>query len=108
VLAIAEGAPLFLDFRRRAINPVIEHASQAGIGPELVFSSPAKGLHALRLRMQKMMDYAQSKYKARVVCHNHLLNSQLLETEAGLRLVGNQRHSMSPFTIWPWRHITIS
>ena len=58
-----------------------------------------KRLHALQLRMQKVMGYAQSKYKARVVCYNHLLNSQLLETEAGLRLVGNQRHSMSPFMI---------
>lgn len=154
MLSIAEGAPPFFDFRRQTITPIIEHASQAGIGPELVFNSPAKGflvaeyiagrcwakadfqqlgnierlakllkqlhglpqegpgffalkteqrywsgirrevmpipkrLHALQLWMQKVMGYARNKYRARVVCHNHLLNSQVLETETGLRLVG--------------------
>jgi len=154
VLSIADGTPPFFDFRRQEINPIVEHASKAGIGPELVFNSPAKGfvvaeyiagrcwtnadfqqlgnierlakllkqlhglpqqgpeffalkteqrywsdirrevmpipkrLHALQLRMQKVMAYARNKYRARVVCHNHLLNSQVLETETGLRLVG--------------------
>jgi len=154
VLSIAEGAPPFFDFRRQAINSIIEHVSQAGIGPELVFNSPTKGfvvaeyiagrcwaktdfqqlgnierlvellkqlhglpqegpeffalnaeqrywsdircelmptpkrLHALQLRMLKIIGYAQGKYQSRVVCHNHLLASQVLETDTGLRLVG--------------------
>jgi len=154
VLSAAVRQAPFFDLHGRAINPIIEHAGQAGIGPALIYSSFDKGfvvteyldgrcwraadfqrfnnierltallkqvhglpkdgpvfsaskteqcyraeirrefcaipkrLHTLQLRMQKVIDYVQGRYRAGAVCHNNLRASQVLETEQGLRLVG--------------------
>lgn len=45
-------------------------------------------LQTLQKRMGKVIDYLQERRGAGVVCHNNLLDSHVLETEHGLRLVG--------------------
>jgi len=45
-------------------------------------------LLALQQTMNKLINGAEDDYPERVVCHNHLLLSRVIETEAGLQLVG--------------------
>lgn len=53
---------------------------------EYVKQSPR--LKALQTRMARVIDYADAHFSEKVVCHSNLLNSQVVETADGLKLVG--------------------
>lgn len=52
------------------------------------YVKPPKRLEVLQQRMAKVIDYACVHFDERVVCHNNLLNAQLVETADGLKLAG--------------------
>lgn len=52
------------------------------------YSRPPRRLEVLQARMDRVIEYADANFNEKVVCHNNLLSSQVVETTDGLKLVG--------------------